>query len=218
MNKPLIKICGNRSLHDLSLTAASSADYLGLIFAKSKRRVQADQVKEWLQKVDLRGKKLAAVFVNAPNEEIESVLRELPIDVIQLHGSETPDQAGKIKRRFGAEVWKALPHKEDTLSLMRDYEDSADGFVIDSKVKETFGGTGESFDWSSVPAYIKAADEMNRKVFIAGGIGPDNIDGLLALTPGGIDLSSGIEQNERKDELLLRRFEERVNQHVSISG
>lgn len=218
MNKPLIKICGNRSLHDLSLTSASSADYLGLIFAKSKRQVQAEQVKEWLQKVDLRGKKLAAVFVNASYQEIDSVLKEIPIDVIQLHGSETPEQAGEIKRRFGAEVWKALPHKEDTLSLMRDYKTTADGFVIDSKVKGTFGGTGESFDWSSVPAYIKAAEELNRKIFIAGGIGPDNIDSLLSMTPGGIDLSSGLEQNERKDGLLLRRFQERVNQHVSISG
>jgi phosphoribosylanthranilate isomerase len=100
---------------------------------------------------------------------------------------------------------------------MKKYAEAADGFVIDSKVKDAFGGTGQTFDWSKVPCYIQAAEELNKTLFIAGGIAPDNIHQLLELHPPGIDISSGIEQNGKKDETLLTRLEERVNHHVSVS-
>lgn len=217
MTKPLIKLCGNRSLEDLQITSQSSADYLGFIFAKSKRRVEPNKVYEWLKKVDMNDKQLAAIFVNAQLKEIENVLNELPIDVIQCHGTESVSETAEIKTRFNKTVWKALPHYEGTLSDMRAFEDAADGFVIDSKVKDAFGGTGQTFDWSSVPLYMDAAKKMNKTLFIAGGIQPGNIDELLGLSPLGIDISSGIERNEKKDKSLLVRLEERVNHHVSIS-
>ena len=217
MNRPLIKLCGNRSLEDLKMTSKSNADYLGLIFADSKRRVQAHQVKEWLDLVDIKNKQLVAIFVNASLNEIEDIMKKLPIDVIQCHGSETVRDIANIKHHFNKRVWKALPHYERTLSDMKKYAEAADGFVIDSKVKDAFGGTGQTFDWSKVPCYIQAAEELNKTLFIAGGIAPDNILQLLGLQPPGIDVSSGIEQNGKKDETLLTRLEERVNHHVSVS-
>lgn len=217
MNRPLIKLCGNRSLEDLKMTSESNADYLGLIFAESKRRVQAHQVKEWLDSVDIKEKQLVAIFVNASLNEIEDIMKNLPIDVIQCHGSETVRDIANIKHHFNKRVWKALPHYEGTLSDMKKYAEAADGFVIDSKVKDAFGGTGQTFDWSKVPCYIQAAEELNKTLFIAGGIAPDNIHQLLGLRPPGIDISSGIEQNGKKDETLLTRLEERVNHHVSVS-
>lgn len=217
MSKPLIKLCGNRSLEDLKLTSKSKADYLGLIFAESKRRVEALDVKEWLKEVETEDKQLVAIFVNARLNEIEQVMNELPIDVIQCHGSETVKDIAEIKHHFKREVWKALPHFEGTLSDMKLYAEAADGFVIDSKVKDAFGGTGQTFDWSKVPCYIQAAEEINKTLFIAGGITPGNIEQLLGLHPAGIDISSGVEQNGKKDEALLTRLEERVNHHVSVS-
>lgn len=204
-------------MEDLKLTSKSDADYLGLIFAESKRRVEALDVKEWLKEVETEDKQLVAVFVNARLDEIEQVMNELPIDVIQCHGSETVKEIAEIKHHFKREVWKALPHYEGTLSDMKIYAEAADGFVIDSKVKDAFGGTGRTFDWSKVPCYRQAADEINKTLFIAGGITPDNIEQLLGLHPAGIDISSGIEQNGKKDEVLLTRLEERVNHHVSVS-
>ncbi|MDR0139796.1 phosphoribosylanthranilate isomerase [Metabacillus idriensis] len=217
MSKPLIKLCGNHSLEDLKLTSKSDADYLGLIFAESKRIVEALDVKEWLKEVETEDKQLVAVFVNARLDEIEQVMNELPIDVIQCHGSETVKEIAEIKHHFKREVWKALPHYEGTLSDMKLYAEAADGFVIDSKVKDAFGGTGRTFDWSKVPCYIQAAEAINKTLFIAGGLTPDNIEQLLGLHPPGIDISSGIEQYGKKDEALLTRLEERVNHHVSVS-
>ncbi|PLR66767.1 phosphoribosylanthranilate isomerase [Bacillus sp. UMB0893] len=217
MTKPLIKLCGNRSLKDLQITSQSNADYLGFIFAKSKRRVEPNQVKEWLKEVDINDKQLVAIFVNAKLKELENVMNELPIDVIQCHGTESVNETAEIKTLFNKTVWKALPHFEGTLSAMRAFKDTADGFVIDSKVKDAFGGTGQTFDWSRVPLYSNAAKKMNKTLFIAGGIQPDNVVELLGHNPEGIDISSGIEQNEKKDKALLDRLEERVNQHVFIS-
>jgi phosphoribosylanthranilate isomerase len=217
MNKPLVKLCGNSSLEDLLITSQSQADYLGVIFAKSKRRVEPNRVKEWLKEVDMKDKQLVAIFVNAQLKEIENALNELPIDVIQCHGTESVSETAEIKARFNKTVWKALPHDEGTLANMRAFAEAADGFVIDSKVKGAFGGTGQTFDWSSVPIYSEAAGKMNKTLFIAGGIQPENVDELLWLSPLGIDISSGIERNEKKDKSLLVRLEERVNHHVSIS-
>ncbi|MGG4491959.1 phosphoribosylanthranilate isomerase [Metabacillus idriensis] len=217
MSKPLIKLCGNRSLEDLKLTSKSNADYLGLIFAESKRKVEALDVKEWLKEVDMEDKQIAAIFVNARIDEIEQAINDLPIAVIQCHGSETVKEIAEIKHHFKRDVWKALPHYEGTLSDMKLYAEAADGFVIDSKVKDAFGGTGQTFDWSKVPCYIQTADELNKTLFIAGGITPDNIEQLLGLHPPGLDISSGIEQNGKKDEAKLTRLEERVNDYVSVS-
>ena len=93
--------------------------------------------------------------------EIASVTN---LDVIQCHGQETAAEVRELKQR-GYEVWKALPHNKDTLQQMHVYEE-ADGYVIDSKVKEQFGGTGVAFDWSFVPQYESAARKLGKNALL----------------------------------------------------
>jgi phosphoribosylanthranilate isomerase len=206
----LLKYCGNRSLEDVKVSARSAANYVGFIFAKSKRQVRADEVKQWLKAVRLNDKKLVGVFVNAPISQIESVIKEVPLSIIQCHGTETETQIYAIKERLQLPVWKVIHHSKSAVQKMKDFSGLADGYVIDTKVEGAWGGTGISFNWSYVPAYLEEAEKQGVKCFIAGGVRSENIEELLRFKPHGIDISSGIEENERKSSEKIERLEEKV--------
>lgn len=211
--RPQIKYCGNHSLEDIRSAASSHADYIGIVFAhQSKRHVDAEQVAEWLQREPVNDhQKLVGLFVNSSVEEIQSVLQDVPLDLIQCHGTESPEWVKEIREGTGLPIWKAIHHDEHALQLMRTYEGTVSGFVIDCKVKGQWGGTGKSFDWSAVPEYTEEARRQGVPCFIAGGIQADNVADLLRYGPEGIDISSGIEKNGQKDETEIRRLEERMN-------
>ncbi|QNF30668.1 phosphoribosylanthranilate isomerase [Metabacillus elymi] len=217
MPKPLLKFCGIRSLDDLKIVSSSQAEYIGLIFAESKRRVDPKIVKTWLKEVDITAKKLVAVFVNPTANELADVLTNLPIDVIQFHGNESYEDIKKVKETFAGTVWKALHHHSKTIEEMHSFKNIVDGFVIDSRMKGQWGGTGVSFDWSAVPHYIKFSRDTSKLCFIAGGVNESNIGKLLTYHPQGIDLSSGIEVDNKKSKDKIERIEERVLQNVNIS-
>ncbi|WP_326407525.1 phosphoribosylanthranilate isomerase [Sporolactobacillus sp. THM19-2] len=190
----------------------SRADFIGFIFTvRSKRVVQAPEVSCWLKELgDGAGKKLVGVFADDSIEKISDVLGHVALDVIQLHGHESPQEAADIRRTTGVSVWKAIHHGPDTVEMMHSYGGMVDGFVIDTKVKGMMGGTGKTFDWNSVPAYEAEAKEQHVPCLIAGGVKPENIQHLLAFQPSGIDISSGIESHFRKDCHLMRKIEEKV--------
>ncbi|MED4532184.1 phosphoribosylanthranilate isomerase [Metabacillus fastidiosus] len=217
MVKPLLKYCGIRSYSDLQTVASSQADYLGFIFADSKRKVDSKEVKEWLQKVNINGKKIVAVFVNATIEQIETVYQDIKMDVVQFHGDEPISEMNEIKNKLNVEIWKALHQHSETEEEMISYHNIADGFVVDSKVKGQRGGTGVTFDWTVVPKFTEIAKRYNNKLFIAGGVKPDNIEKLLDYHPIGIDLSSGIELDEQKNKEMINELEERMLNYVRIS-
>ncbi|MGG1245434.1 phosphoribosylanthranilate isomerase [Bacillus spizizenii] len=214
MKKPALKYCGIQSLQDLQLAADSHADYLGFIFAESKRRVFPQDVKKWLSQGCVE-KQVAGVFVN---ESIETILRiadDLNLNVIQLHGDEEPADANALRMLTDCKIWKALHHHENTTQEIARFKDDVDGFVIDSSVNGARGGTGVAFSWGCVPEYQQAA--IGKRCFIAGGVNPDTITDLMKYHPAGIDLASGIEKNGQKDQNLMRLLEERMNRYVSIS-
>ncbi|MGK9428689.1 phosphoribosylanthranilate isomerase [Bacillus atrophaeus] len=217
MKKPELKYCGIRSLQDLQTAATSQADYLGFIFAESKRKVSAAEVKQWCSQVYIGDKKRVGVFVNEKNANIARIANDLQLDVIQLHGDEIPKDAVNLHSLAGCEVWKALHHNQGTIQQMKRFVAAVDGFVIDSSVKGMRGGSGISFSWESVPAYQQEAERTTKRCFIAGGVNPETIAGLLKWRPGGIDLASGIERNGKKDQILIKLLEERMNHYVSIS-
>ncbi|MCV9888354.1 phosphoribosylanthranilate isomerase [Metabacillus halosaccharovorans] len=216
MNKPIIKFCGVQSLNDLKVVCHSLADYIGFIFAESKRKVDPLLVAEWLKEVDTT-KKVVAVFVNPIDEEIENVLKHVPVDVIQFHGNETIDQIRRIGHSFDGQLWKALHHHDKTIDEMEHYHSVIDGFVIDSRTKGQWGGTGVRFDWDAVPKYIDLTNRLKKLCLIAGGVNEKNISELLSLHPQGIDLSSGIEKDQKKSSEKVNKIEERVLQYVNIS-
>lgn len=216
MKKPELKYCGIRSKRDYELAAASEADYLGFIFAASKRKVTPADVRKWKQEIRT-DKKHVGVFVNETIENIAQTASDLSLDVIQLHGDESPEDARRLRPLVRSEIWKALHHGESTLRQMAQFASAVDGFVIDSSVKGMRGGTGIAFSWKRVPLYREQAQKANKRCFIAGGVNPETITGLLRSRPCGIDLASGIEKNGQKDQTLIRLLEERMNHYVSIS-
>lgn len=142
MSKPFLKFCGVRTIDDLTIVSNSKADYIGFIFAESKRQVDPKLVKSWIEKVDVSTKKLVAVFVNPSAKELNEVLSDVAIDVIQFHGNESVEEIINTKKTFTGAVWKALHHHPKTLDEMNSYKDVVDGFVIDSRTKSQWGG-----DW-----------------------------------------------------------------------
>ncbi len=210
MKPYLIKFCGNKSLQDLMITAESKADYIGVIFAESKRKINTIDLKEWLRIVNLQGKKLVGVFVNAELSEIMDAVSEVPLSIIQCHGTESVETVQHIKEHTKLPVWKVIHHSEDAITIMQEYKGTADGYVIDSKVKGMWGGSGESFDWSFIPKYVEEARHQQVPCLIAGGINPQNLEALLKYNLDGIDLSSGIEVDNIKNKELITIIEERV--------
>ncbi|MFV2050890.1 MULTISPECIES: phosphoribosylanthranilate isomerase [Metabacillus] len=216
MSKIALKFCGVQSLEDLQVVSDSIAQYIGFIFAESKRKVNPHLVGQWLKEVNTK-KKVAAVFVNPTVEEVHSVLKHVPVDVIQFHGNETIEQINQVREIYPGFIWKALHHHDHTLEEMKKYVELVDGFVVDSRTKGQWGGTGVSFDWDAVPVYLEFAAKYNKICFIAGGVNEENISNLLNYHPQAIDLSSGIEVDRKKSKEKIRLIEERVLQHEHIS-
>ncbi|WP_088102202.1 phosphoribosylanthranilate isomerase [Halalkalibacter urbisdiaboli] len=208
--RPLLKICGNHSKHDVHVALASGADYIGFVFAESKRKVTNNDLRNWLQG-ERNGKKVVALFVNADADMISSSIKGVPVDIIQCHGAESVELVQDVKRKIALPVWKVIHHHEQALETMRSFTGVADGYIIDCKADGKWGGTGKSFDWSHVPAYVEEGRHQQVPVFIAGGVSPDNVEQLLAYQPDGIDLSSGIEQDGFKSASLVNELEERMN-------
>ncbi|KFZ41833.1 phosphoribosylanthranilate isomerase [Anoxybacillus flavithermus] len=206
----VLKYCGNRSLQDVQLIAKSKADYIGFVFAESKRKVEPKNVKRWLSVVQLETKQIVGVFVHPTIHSVASVLEHVPLSIIQCHGMETVQTVREIKEAFQLPVWKVIHHIPEAWSYMRIWEGVADGFVIDSGRKGAWGGTGVSFDWTTVPCYMEEAKRQGVPCFIAGGITPDNVEQLLAYEPFGIDISSGIEEDEQKSEQKIKQIEQKV--------
>ncbi|WP_347549853.1 phosphoribosylanthranilate isomerase [Pseudalkalibacillus hwajinpoensis] len=210
MKKPELKLCGNRSVQDWGTVRMSGADYAGFIFAPSKRRVTDEQVANWLSDYPPESIKIVGVFVNPELEDLAETVSKVPLDILQLHGKETPVFAAKVKQMTGKPIWKVLHHGEDAQDDMLLFRGIADGYVVDTKLPGQWGGTGKRFDWGAIPGYQTEANEQHVPLFIAGGINPDNVNELLKFHPDGIDVSSGIESSEQKDEYKIKRMRERL--------
>ncbi|MBO8155496.1 MAG: phosphoribosylanthranilate isomerase [Bacillaceae bacterium] len=209
-----VKLCGNRSMEDLKTVSETTADFVGVIFADSKRKVNPVQLQTWLSLHPLSpGQKLVGVFVQPDLTELEQILEVVPLDIIQLHGKETPSFVLNLKEIFNIPIWKAIHHQQEGLKYMRAFESLVDGYVIDSKVKGAWGGTGIKFDWEAVPDYTEEAMRQGLPCLIAGGVRPENISELLQKHPLGIDVSSGIETNEQKDKSKIQKLLRQVMTH-----
>ncbi|QHE51093.1 phosphoribosylanthranilate isomerase [Pontibacillus sp. HMF3514] len=210
-----MKLCGNRSLIDLKTSIESGAEYIGVVFADSKRQVDPEELAEWLKQIQFKkNQKLVGVFVNPTIGELDGVMKNIDLDVIQLHGNEDIAHVLNIKERFPCTIWKAIHHTDASVELMNLYKGVIDGYVVDAKSKEAWGGTGKQFDWKAVPQYIEEAEMQSVPCFIAGGVNPENVFELASLKPHGIDVSSGIESEGKKDANKIEKIMRR-SKHVS---
>ncbi|RUS48183.1 phosphoribosylanthranilate isomerase [Cohnella sp. AR92] len=211
-----VKICGIKEESTIDGMKGLPVDYIGFVFAKSKRQVSPERAAALLSlaaQTPMAGEAAplsVGVFVNPTMEELEGILSIAKLDVVQLHGGETPEFAKKVKERFGVKVWRALPMDEDCKesegggpSRLDAYRGIADAVLIDT----AGGGTGRTFRWDLIPSYRKAADTNGLQLFVAGGLSPDNVEELVGrYSPQGVDISSGVETDGVKDTAKIAAF------------
>ena len=188
---PSLKICGVTRADEAAKLAKLGVHALGVNFwPNSKRYVDPAQA-IWLR--DLAGKILrVGVFVNPDIAASIELVRSGLIDVIQLHGDETPAIAAPI-HEAGIPFFKAIGvHGSGDLALALEF--GADALLLDAPAPGVYGGTGETFDWSVAAAFIK--DHPSLPVILAGGIIPENAAAALAAVhPAALDVASGSESS-----------------------
>jgi phosphoribosylanthranilate isomerase len=196
-----VKICGNTCVEDARLAAELGADYLGFIFAESKRKVDmaaASKVMEALPHF----KKFVGVFLNQPKTVVESIAGELGIRILQFHGDETALYCRSFMEK-GYEVIKTF-HIRDAMSLKRLDEYNVSSFLFDTYSKDEMGGTGLPFNWN----LIEDRPYVHDRLFLAGGLKAGNVrEAIRRLRPFAVDVASGVEKSPgKKDPQLLEEF------------
>ena len=198
---PKVKICGNTRAEDVQLAASLGADYLGLIFTESKRRVSLDTARTIIQSLP-HFKNFVAVFSNQPKEEVEETAHALGIRILQFHGEETALYCHSFMEK-GYEVIKTFRIK-DRMSLKRIDEYNVSAFLFDTFSHEAKGGTGSHFAWE----LIEDRPYVHEKLFLAGGLNVTNLGkAIQKVRPFAVDVASGVEKEPgQKDSKLLEEF------------
>ena len=211
---PKVKMCGISKVETIPAVVEAKPDYMGLIFAPSKRQVTVDQAKILVEELH-RGYakkygsdtehdkndtiKTVGVFVNETVDNLVTIANEANLDAVQLHGDEDETFIQSLKERTNVEVWKAIQIRTaaDTEKWI---DSSADMLLFDAYHKDERGGTGDVFDWASLDAF-------ERPFMLAGGIDSTNVArAIRTVRPYGIDISSGIETNGVKDDKKITAF------------
>lgn len=188
--KTEIKICGLSTEAAIDAAIENGADYVGLVhFEKSPRHVSLERAAA-LRTYAAQRIKTVLLLVNADPKATGKAISMVKPDVVQFHGSETPDWLKLVADNSGLEIWKALGVKDKpTLAKSARYIGAADRLLFDAPAKALPGGTGTSFDWS-----LLAGHDHQINWGLAGGLDPDNVtDALTATQAPLVDVSSGVE-------------------------
>ncbi|MDI9468049.1 MAG: phosphoribosylanthranilate isomerase [Syntrophomonadaceae bacterium] len=197
-----IKICGLTRLEDIEAVNSCRPDYIGLVFAESRRQVTIKQAR--LLKNNLSPAICGVgVFVNAPLQYIVEICAQGIIEVIQLHGDEDQQYINQLKRLTSCPVIKAVRVKNTQLVL--DAEKMlCDYLLLDVFDPHHYGGSGNSFDHSLIPI-------LNKPFFLAGGLNSSNVEAVVKkYRPYAVDLSSGVEAKGLKSKDKIRHVVEIV--------
>ena len=187
---PKIKICGIRRFEDIEIVNKYLPDYIGCVFAKSKRQITYDEA-TLLKKNLNKNIESIGVFVNADKKEVLNLFNNNIINIAQLHGSESEDYISDLKdmSHNKLKIIKAIEISEN-IDLNEYNNSNADFLLLDSGK-----GSGKTFDWDLIET------ELKKDFFIAGGLNKSNIcEAIEKYNPYGVDLSSSVESNGFKDE------------------
>lgn len=198
-----VKICGVTRVQDALEVARLGADAIGLVFhAASPRHVSVEQARGIVASLP-PFLTVVGLFMNAPAEEVNRVLDEVPIDLLQFHGDESPEYCVSFPRPY----IKAVPMGGgiDPLEYAAGHA-SAQGLLLDSHALGAAGGSGKTFDWARIPPFEKP-------LILAGGLGVDNVaEAVRRAKPYGVDISSGVESAKGiKDAAKMAAFIDQVN-------
>lgn len=211
---PKVKMCGISKVETIPAVVEAKPNYMGLVFATSKRQVTVDQAKTLVEELHKGcakkygsdtepdkndAIKTVGVFVNETVDNLVTIANEVNLDAVQLHGDEDETFIQSLKECTNVEVWKAVQIRS-AADVEEWIDSSADMILFDAYHKDERGGTGEVFDWSSL-------DEFERPFMLAGGIDSTNVArAIRTVRPYGIDTSSGIETNGVKDDEKITAF------------
>lgn len=208
MSDVRFKICGLTAPEHVRAAADAGAGYVGFVFfGKSPRHLDETRASELAHLVPAGIAKVALV-VNATDEELDSIVSTVPLDMLQLHGKESPDRVSEVRERFGLPVMKAIGVAEaEDLSAIDLYADVADQLLIDAKPprhSDLPGGNGLAFDWR----LLAGRKYWRRPWMLAGGLTPQNVAEAVRMTGAQqVDVSSGVESAPgKKDADLIRAF------------
>jgi phosphoribosylanthranilate isomerase len=200
-----IKICGTTSLEDALSSIAAGADALGFIFAPSKRHVSMEQAQAIISRLPQEVERIG-VFMNSTATEIASIVSQVELTGIQMHGEEFPP-----------EVYAYLPksqrdhmRKIKTVLVRDDFARSLDACasppgIVDAWLLDSGAGSGKTFDWHAARTQL---GERQGKFIVAGGLTPENVgDAIQTFRPWGVDVVTGVEREPgRKDPEKLKAF------------
>jgi phosphoribosylanthranilate isomerase len=201
-----VKICGVRTREIVDVAVEAGADYIGFVFfSRSPRHLELEAARRLSEAA--RGRiETVAVTVDPDDVLLDRIVTFVRPNLIQLHGSETPHRVSSIRARFGVPIVKAIGvASADDVAKARDYRDIADLILFDAKApagSDLPGGHGRAFDWT-----VLGRLSAERPFALSGGLDPHNVSEALAVTGASmVDVSSGVERGNEKDEYLVRRF------------
>jgi phosphoribosylanthranilate isomerase len=198
------KICGITRVEDALAAVAAGADAIGLVFyAKSPRAVSPEQAAAIVQALPPFVTSVG-LFVNMPRDQLQALLRQVPLDLLQFHGDESPADC----EGYGRPYIKALRVRpdEDLAATIANYS-GARGILLDTFVEGVPGGTGATFDWSLVPS------DIAKPIILAGGLEASNVAAAIRqVRPYAVDVSGGVEASKGiKDANKIRVFVQAVH-------
>lgn len=208
MSNSAVKICGLTAPDHVRAAADAGARYVGFVFfPKSPRHLEIETAAALAHLVPA-GVAKVALTVNASDEELDGLVAGVPLDMLQLHGKESPARVAEIRARFGLPVMKAIGVADaDDLAAIDLYSEVADQLLIDAKPPRNAdlpGGNGLAFDWR----LLAGRKYWRRPWMLAGGLTPDNVAEAMRMTGARqVDVSSGVERAPGvKDGALIRAF------------
>ena len=193
-----VKICGLSTKEAVKTAVSAGADYIGFVFAPSKRQVTVEQAIELAKFIPSHIQKVG-VFVSPSREELLEAIEKVGLDLVQIHGQVADD------------LFENLP-----CASIQAVQVDGDGHVPNSQADYLLfdapvAGSGQTFDWGQLDT-----TELAQPFFIAGGLNEDNVEEAIQhFTPYAVDVSSGVETNGQKNHEKIRRFIERVKNGIS---
>lgn len=199
-----IKICGFTRAEDAFIAAKLGVDAVGLVFyERSARFVEVEKALEIIRILP-PFVSIVGLFVDASPEKIQGILKKVPLDLLQFHGSEDAEFCQSFNKPYIKAV--AMGGESDLAAIETEYQNSS-GLLLDSHFSGAMGGTGEPFDWNKIPP------SWAPKIILAGGLSPLNVgDAIKRVRPFAVDVSSGVERVKGiKDAVKMTAFVKEVN-------
>ena len=196
-----IKICGLKRLEDVEIVNKYKPDFVGFVFADSKRKVTLNLARQMKQNLD-DSIQSVGVFVDAAIDEILEIHKLGIIDMAQLHGSESDEYIEELKKKSNCQLKIINAIEMDDEKDLLEYDNSTADYLLFDSGK----GSGKTFDWRLI------RKDLKKEFFLAGGLNYQNISQAInEFDPYAIDLSSSVETNGYKDELKIKKVMEAMN-------